>query len=430
MRFVDLFAGLGGFHRALTQLGHECVFASEIDEELRSCYRTNFPDSAARTHGDIRETRDEVPAHDILCAGFPCQPFSKSGDQLGLRDAVRGTLFAEIRRVVEDRRPKLVLLENVGNFARHDGGRTWKVVRESLESLGYDVRGTEPKVSGGHGLISPHHFGHPHHRQRFFVVATSWHLPEDPFPSPTSESSTALEDLVLSADELSAGEVSETTLSARETDCIEHWNSFLSEVPADAPLPSFPIWADEMAAEYPFEDRPPLGPRPEGRDTRQGQWQADDLPPYARSTKDFPDWKKRFIRQNRAWLSSLNGRVHGEWAEALWEFPHSMRKLEWNCKGEERDLWTCVLQFRPSGLRAKRYTSIPALVAMTTTQIPILGPERRRITRREALRLLGFPDHLVLPEGHGNAFRALGNSVHVTVVREIVQAALATMPKG
>src|SRR5262249_25982661 len=99
----------------------------------------------------------------------------------------------------------------------------------------------------------------------------------------------------------------------------------------------------------------------------------------------------------------------------LASLPPSHRKLEWNCNGEVRDLWQCVLQFRPSGLRAKRYTSSPALVAMNTTQIPILGPERRFITRVEGLRLQGFPDAHRLPRTREMAFAALGNAVHTGV---------------
>src|SRR5690348_6018368 len=125
MRFVDLFAGLGGFHKALKSFGHECVFACEIDQELRRIYTENFTQSAKTIKGDIRDCRDRVPAHDILCAGFPCQPFSKSGTQKGLKDKTRGTLFHEVLYVLERRRPEYVILENVGNFERHDEGRTW-----------------------------------------------------------------------------------------------------------------------------------------------------------------------------------------------------------------------------------------------------------------------------------------------------------------
>jgi len=136
MRFVDLFAGLGGFHVALSKLGHECVFASELDPELRKLYAENFPGSGRVVHGDIRKSRSLVPEHDVLCAGFPCQPFSKSGRQNGLKDKTHGTLFHEIVFILRKRRPPFVFLENVGNFERHDGGRTWRVVREELEKLG------------------------------------------------------------------------------------------------------------------------------------------------------------------------------------------------------------------------------------------------------------------------------------------------------
>lgn len=118
LRFIDLFAGLGGFHLALRALGHECVFVSEADRDLRELYLKNFADAHGLVHGDIRECKEKVPAHDILCAGFPCQPFSKSGDQRGTRDKTRGTLFHEILRILDRHRPQYVILENVGNFER------------------------------------------------------------------------------------------------------------------------------------------------------------------------------------------------------------------------------------------------------------------------------------------------------------------------
>ena len=118
-------------------------------------YKKNFTKSASNTFGDIKEFRDKVPPHDILCAGFPCQPFSKSGNQKGLKDQTQGTLFHEIIYILEKHLPKYVILENVGNFERHDGGKTWNIVRLILERMGYDVAGTEHIASGGTGLISP-----------------------------------------------------------------------------------------------------------------------------------------------------------------------------------------------------------------------------------------------------------------------------------
>jgi len=439
MRFVDLFAGIGGFHKALAGLGHECVFASEIDDELRTLYKTNFPRAADHVYGDIRETKHLVPDHEILCAGFPCQPFSKSGEQRGFADQTSGTLFHEIIEIARARTPDLIILENVGNFARHDHGKTWEIVRGSLEELGYDVRGTEPRVMGGHGLVSPHHFGHPHHRERFFVVAALWNLPDDPFPKPRRDSTPHLERVVLPQRRLSKSEIRETALSQQQVDAIDHWNTFLGNVPADMSLPSFPIWSDEFGAIYPFEDSAPLTLDPDvlaaalrvRANGDSGEWREKlrmHLPSYARQDSgSFPDWKRRFIRQNRTFYEEVGGALPKGWLSTLRrQFPPSLRKLEWNCSGELRDLWSCVLQFRPSGIRAKRYTSIPALVAMTTTQIPILGPERRYLSRREALALLGFPRGLRLPSSHSKAFRALGNSVHVDVVRRVLRAALRT----
>lgn len=435
MRFVDLFAGLGGFHQALSDLGHECVFASEIDEQLRHIYIENFPETRGRVFGDIREHKNLVPRHDILCAGFPCQPFSKSGYQKGQKDRTRGTLFHEIIAILKNCRPQYVILENVGNFERHNNGRTWQIVRESLEGLGYDVKGTVHIRSQGHGLLSPHHFGYPHHRERFFVVASQARLPSDPFPKGDRNCVTSLDDVVQRRSELTKLDRAETALSHQQVECVEHWNRLLKRIPAKVELPSFPIWGDEIGADYPFEKSTPhatslrhlrrlvTSPDLPAHPTKDDLIRA--LPSYARSQSDqFPNWKVAFIRQNREWLASIEPAFPAGWVSKLKTFPPSLRKLEWNCKGEERDLWRHVLQFRPSGLRAKRYSSAPALVAMTTTQVPIIGPRRRFLTRTEALRLQGFRDDHVLPETRADAFAALGNAVHVGLVTRIVETLL------
>lgn len=438
MKFIDLFGGLGGFYLALKGLGHECVFASDIDPELQKLYALNFPEAKHLIHGDIRECKSEVPSHDILCAGFPCQPFSKSGSQDGLRDKTRGTLFHEIMDILKKHQPGYVILENVGNFERHDEGRTWEIVRESLEKLGYKVRGTEHVASGGHGLVSPHHLGYPHSRERFFAVASLKKLPDDPFPKSDRHRVTHLRDIVEPNGELSQSERREVALTEQQIRCINHWNKLLKAIPERITLPSFPIWGDEIYARYPYKDTTPYNCSALellGYLNRNGAWTTRSkarilkelLPSYARTPESlFPDWKVQFIGQNRKWFRQIQPYFPSKWVRELRAFPPSLRKLEWNCQGEERDLWKYVLQFRPSGLRAKRYTSCPALVAMTTTQIPILGPKRRFITRVEALRLQGFPDDHQLPSGRENAFRALGNAVHVRVARAIVKSCMSS----
>ena len=442
MRFADICAGLGGFHKSLKELGHECVFASEVDDELREIYKENFPDTADKTFGDIRIFKGEVPPHDVLCAGFPCQPFSKSGFQLGLEDKTQGTIFHEIVDILEKRRPEYVILENVGNFERHDNGQTWKIVRESLEELNYDVRGTEHITSGGSGLISPHHLGYPHSRERFYIVAKQGKLPENPFPEVDRSRVTTLNDIVQTARELTSQDRGETRLSDSQRDCIEHWNSLLAKMPEDkVDLPSFPIWGDELDATYPYEKYTPYiaslnelalclnGYTSNGDGSNGHKLTREELfaklPSYARIEEEvFPDWKIDFIRQNRKWFEEYRRYFTKRWIERLKAFPPSLRKLEWNCKGEERDLWKHVLQFRPSGLRVKRYSTSPSLVAMTVTQIPILGPKRRFLTRIEGLRLQGFDDDHILPESRERAFKALGNAVHVSVISAIAEQLL------
>ncbi len=437
MKFIDLFAGLGGFYLALKDLGHEGVFASEVSPELQKLYASNFPEAKHLVHGDIRKCKTEVPRHDILCAGFPCQPFSKSGSQDGLRDKTRGTLFHEILEILKKHGPGYIILENVGNFERHDGGRTWAVVRDSLEKLGYNVRGTEHVRSGGHGLISPHHLGYPHSRERFFIIASLEKLPDDPFPKADRRRLTHLQDIVQSARELTDSDRREGALTDQQVRCIDHWNKLLRAIPEQIPLPSFPIWGDEVYARYPFDETTPYNCSALellAYLNRDGAWLdrpkariLELLPSYARTPDPrFPQWKIQFIRQNRQWFRKVQSYFPSNWVRELRAFPPSLRKLEWNCQGEERDLWKYVLQFRPSGLRAKRYTSCPALVAMTTTQIPILGPKRRFITRVEGLRLQGFPDDHQLPSSTENAFRALGNAVHVGVARAIVKSCMSS----
>jgi DNA (cytosine-5)-methyltransferase 1 len=158
MTFIDLFAGLGGFRLALESLGAKCVYSNEWDEAVQRVYEDNFGDLP---EGDITQV-DEVtiPDHDILCAGFPCQAFSISGKQKGFEDS-RGTLFFDVARIVREKKPKVVFMENVKNFATHDNGHTLEVVRNTMEELGYTFN---------QKVLNAVDFGVPQKRERIYMV--------------------------------------------------------------------------------------------------------------------------------------------------------------------------------------------------------------------------------------------------------------------
>ena len=138
-KFIDLFAGLGGFHRALESLGGKCVFASELKEDLQKLYKINYPGTPI--FGDITKIApSDIPSFDILCAGFPCQPFSQAGKRQGFNDEKdRGNLFYYICAILKEHTPRYVLLENVSNLMGHDNGNTWHTSDVLTEGKEYTV---------------------------------------------------------------------------------------------------------------------------------------------------------------------------------------------------------------------------------------------------------------------------------------------------
>lgn len=422
MRFIDLFAGLGGFHLALSHLGHECVFASELDSRLRDLYERNF---GMRPAGDIRDVSvTDIPVHDILCAGFPCQPFSKAGDQSGLTDPKSGDLFFHIMRIVRYHRPRFILLENVPNLERHNKGRTWEQLAAELRGEGYDIVAKK---------LSPHRFGIPQIRERIFIAGSREGLAGFRWPSET-HTTTSIKSV------LDESPPDAKPLPPQVIACIAVWQDFLNRFPKDEDLPSFPIWAMEFGATYPYESETPFALGVEQlRSYRGAHGQALDgldeeaifaaLPSHARTREGrFPRWKVQFIRWNRA-LYERHHHWIDEWHPRLLQFHSSVQKLEWNAKGEERDLGRLVLQIRASGVRAKRDTTAPSLVAMTTTQVPIITWEQRYMTPRECARLQCM-EPLVLPYSPTPAFTALGNAVNVRIVELVAEALLSHEPES
>jgi DNA (cytosine-5)-methyltransferase 1 len=180
--FIDLFAGIGGIRQAFEGIGGECVFSSEWDAYAQKTYRANYPDDNHGIYGDIACAQvEEIPDHDVLVAGFPCQPFSIAGVSKknalgrahGFHDDTQGTLFFDIARIIDEKRPRAFLLENVKNLVSHDKGRTFDVIRRTLrDELGYHIH---------YRVIDGAHFA-PQHRERILIagfrepVAFNWDI--------------------------------------------------------------------------------------------------------------------------------------------------------------------------------------------------------------------------------------------------------------
>lgn len=426
MKFIDLFAGLGGFHKALHELGHECVFVSELDPSLRELYKTNW---GVEAKGDIKKIVaneiDSIPKHDILCAGFPCQPFSKAGKQEGRADEARGTLFDEIVKILAHRTPKFFILENVPFIRQHDNEDTWKYMHGELAKLGYEV---------DHEIYSPQDFGVPQHRKRIFIVGSLKGLEHFSFAD-IDKQKTSLVDINQFIEE---HPTKFRALPKANQDCIKLWQKFIDQIPKETKLPGFPIWGMEFGATYPFETSYPFKLSASELGEYKGNFgislrgmtkdeQRANMPSYSRIEKAFPDWKRSYIRQSRAFYQDNKKHVQDVVKEIAKYDSQSWQKLEWNVGESKRKITDYILQFRASGIRIKKVNFFPSLVC-TSTQIPIIGWQKRYITKEEGLKLQSL-EGLALPPNDNAAFKALGNAVNSKIVKLIAEKLLDDQPK-
>lgn len=401
--FVDYFAGVGGFHAALSGLGGRAVQACEIDPVPAEIYHHNWklkPESDVR---ELADRPDEVPDHSVLAGGFPCQPFSKSGRQLGITEE-RGTLFRDVLTILNAKQPPVVILENVRNIAGRRQQEAWTSIIAGLREAGYKVS-SQPCVFSPH-LLPPTGGGTAQIRDRVYILGVfvgreraMREVEHLPVVARKAQEGWDVANWSIERDvllpELKGERRQRYALSRDEVIWIDTWNELLCRL-GDVKLPGFPMW------ESVWRERRPSGYR------------------------TMPDWKRRFVDRNRDFYHCHQREIDA-WRKApreiaIAQFPASRRKLEWQAGVGERDLWAHLMQMRPSGIRVKRATYAPALVAMS--QIPIFGPARRRLTPLETARLQGFDTATFSFNDQPDAasYKQMGNAVNVGAVRHVFKA--------
>lgn len=369
-KYIDLFAGIGGFHQAMSQLGGECVFASEIDPWAIETYKINY--GIDSNHDITKVNEHDIPDHDVLCAGFPCQAFSKAGKQLGFKDETKGTLFFDIERILLAKKPKYIILENVRNLVSHDNGNTWKTIKEHLISAGY-------RLTGKPLILSPHHFGVPQLRERVVILGVydpnNVNLPIDiSFTDLKHKNDNNIEHIM---DEWFEPQY---IISNYENKVLSAWDEFYQQI--DINIVGFPIWIDYFT---------------------QGE------------SDEYPKWKNEFIRKNNE-LYIRNKNFIDQWLikHEVNNWVPTHKKFEWQSGEKIKSLWEGIIQFRPSGIRVKAPNTFPALVAMV--HVPIIGRMKRRLTIKEAAKLQSFPDDFIPCSNLQQAYKQFGNAVNVKVI--------------
>lgn len=388
-KFIDLFAGIGGFHCAMKNYSRqaECVFACEINKKAQKIYELNF---GLTPFGDIKEVDPEIiEDYDVLCAGFPCQTFSKAGFQEGLKDP-RGTLFQEIIRIAAfnenvEKRPKIMILENVRNLITHDHGDTWRTIKNALNNIGYNVIET-PIV------IGPKDLGIPQLRDRAIIVAVREDIYDGPIEIHTERrNNNTTSVFTILEKELTPEDAEKTKLSDSELYILDCWDEFIHNI--DEKVIGYPIWSDEFGLDY--------------------------------DVSIYPKWKQEFINKNRE-LYRKNRQFIDDWL-IKWDIRNKVnatfRKFEWQCGTDYSSVYDGIIQFRTSGIRVKRPTETPTLVAMNHN--PIIGKLKRYITVKEAARLQSFPEDFKFDESDNEAYFQLGNAVNVKVIEYVFRQFIA-----
>lgn len=396
MKFIDLCCGIGGFHYALKNMKYECVLASDIDENAQQNYELNHK---IKPHGDLTNIDiKNIPPFDILCAGFPCQPFSKAGGQKGFEDS-RGNIFFDICKIIEHHKPMYIILENVRNLGSHDDGNTWKVIHTELTKLDYNLY-DQPLI------LNTLDFNVPQSRERVVILCKRKDLGDLP-TKPNFEKN--IKDTISLDSIIEKNAKKELPEKLKVTEKV--WNEFIILCQKNnIKIPKFPIWTDWWDSE--------------GNDTSVTKWDKsksdeENKTIITKRQKDFYQKYKSWIDQNKnfykSYYETLQPWLEKSRKEKLWI--GAVRKFEWQTGDDTLNMNKILWSPRGSGVRCKKLNYSPTLVAMAS-MIPVYGPESRFLTPRECARLQSFPDSYKIHENDKIAYKQFGNAVNVKMIEK------------
>ena len=382
LTYIDLFCGIGGFHQALNDLGAECILACDIDKNCRINYEQNYGIKPLNDIKDIDE--HSLPDFDVLCGGFPCQPFSNGGKKKTFQDK-RGGLFDEIMRIVKVKQPKFMFLENVKHILKVSEGEVLKYIEEQIDLHGYVLQRFQ---------MSPHDYGVPQQRERIYFVCVRKDLYTGTPKTLKAEDNVTID--VSTIIEKREDVDNQYYLKGDILEVLEAWDEMI-QIFEEGETISPTILIHDAYRIYTDEEFNNLA-----------QWRKDYMKKNKRLIEKYHDAFAEWYTKHKDILSKRE--IYG--------------KLEWQVgKVKANDsIFNYFIQVRQSGIRVKKAHYFPTLVAIS--QIPIYGKEKRYITPRECARLQSFPDTYQIDENDKHSYKQFGNSVNVKNVKTVIESTL------
>jgi DNA (cytosine-5)-methyltransferase 1 len=378
IKFIDLFCGIGGFHLALKKLGCQCVLACDIDKKCRETYLKNFGIEPVSNIKDIDEKT--MPDFDILCGGFPCQPFSNGGKKKSFDDD-RGLLFDEIMRIANYKKPKFMFLENVKHILKVSNGEVFNYIVEKIKNNGYELQLFQ---------LSPHNYGIPQQRERVFFVCVR----KDIYNGKEIKLNETMYNI--SINDIMKEKDEKYLIQNDIKKVLDAWNELIKKFEINEKI-SPTILIHDYFRKYSKEE-------------------YDEL----------PYWKKDYMSKNKPLLEKYK-LIVTEWYEKNKEILSKREiygKLEWQVGKikENDDIYNYFIQIRQSGIRVKKPEYFPTLVAIS--QIPIYGKTKSYISPRQCARLQSFPESFILDKNDKVVYKQMGNSVNVSNVIMVIESTL------